>query len=388
MAAITLSSKGESYLALYVTGLSGDYAYRRTYKWYIATSSSYKPNNAAASGTDSAGYATQSPVATLSGLSANTYYYVWCEIYLQGASSPTTTLTWSGYTSAAAQTATVSVVNYLDSANTLVSGSYTGTVGNTFYLTMSGTQYQTYSQTYEFLYFTLSSEGYATQHGATYPIPIQTGQTVRVYYRTRITATAPVISNVSTTKDTATITWDKNGGSYGSWTLYYGTSAGSASGSKSIASSPVTVTGLANGTTYYFWIINTAGSSTATSDTVSASTRAQIAFFYWTSDDATNIAAGKPVGNLTAAAWNRLTAKINEVRTARGYGSISFTSAYSGRTITAAIYNEAATAISNLSGAGTVPTVTNETKLLASHFAGSTTALKEAINRAISTYNG
>lgn len=389
MAAITLSAKGENYFALYVSGLSGTYAYKRTYLWYISTSGSYKPNSWSASGTDSAGYATQSPVATLSGLSADTYYYVWCDILLQGESTATTTLEWSGYTSVAAQTATVTVYNYLDGDPTLLNGSYEGKVGNTMTLTLSGTQYQTYSQTYDFQYFTMSSESYGAQHVlATYPIPIQTGQIVRAYYTTKITAVSPVISSISTTKDTATVTWSKNGGSYGSWTLYWGTSAGTATGSASIASSPVTVSGLSNGTTYYFWIVNTAGSSTATSTTVSASTRAQIAYFYWTSDDATYIAAGKAVTYLTAAAWNRLTAKINEVRTARGYSSLSFTSAYSGRTITAAIYNEAANAIANLTGAGSVSTVSSGTKLLATYFAGSTTALKEALNRAISSYNG
>ena len=91
---------------------------------------------------------------------------------------------------------------------------------------------------------------------------------------------------------------------------------------------------------------------------------------------------------LTAASWNRLTAKINEVRAARGYSSISFTTAYAGQTITAAIYNEAAHAIGDLAGAGSVSTVSAGTKLEATYFANSYSALKEALNRAISSYNG
>lgn len=286
------------------------------------------------------------------------------------------------------KTTTVPIYNYLDGQNTLASGSVSGTIGNTFFLSMSGTQYQTYSQEYEFLYFRLASEGYATDHAASEMIPITSGQAVRVYYKTKITATAPYISGVALTKDTATVTWSKNGGGYGSWTLYWGTRNYTAIGSQSIGSSPVTVSGLDPGTTYYFWIVNKAGTDSKTSNTVSGSTKAQIAAFSWTSDDATRIAAGKPVTNLTAASWNRLTTKINEVRAERGYGSLSFTSAYAGMEITASLYNQAANAIASLPGAGTVRTAAVGEKLTAAHFANDSMALKEALNRAINSYNG
>ena len=285
------------------------------------------------------------------------------------------------------KTTTVPIYNYLDGQNTLASGSVSGTIGNTFFLSMSGTQYQTYSQEYEFLYFRLASEGYATDHAASETIPITSGQAVRVYYKTKITATAPYISGVTLTKDTATVTWSKNGGGYGSWTLYWGTTSYTAIGSQSVGSSPVTVGGLDPGTTYYFWIVNKAGTDSKTSNTVSGSTKAQIAAFRWTSDDAAQIAAGKPVTNLTAASWNRLTAKINEVRTARGNGSLSFTSAYAGMTITASIYNQAANAIAGLPGGGNAGTVSAGDRLTAAHFANSSRALKEALNQAISNYN-
>ena len=286
------------------------------------------------------------------------------------------------------KTTTIPIYNYLDGQHTLSDGSVSGTIGNSFFLAMSGTQYQTYSQEYEFQYFRLASEGYATNHAATETIPITSGQAVRVYYKTKITAVAPVISGVTLTKNTATVTWDKNGGGYGSWTLYWGKTSYTAIGSQSIGSSPVTVSGLDPGTTYYFWIVNKAGTDSKTSNTVSGDTKAQIAAFAWTSDDAAYIAAGKAVTYLTAASWNRLTAKINEVRAARGYGSISFTTAYAGQTITAAIYNEAANAIGNLAGAGSGSTVSAGTKLEATYFANSYSALKEALNRAISSYNG
>lgn len=286
------------------------------------------------------------------------------------------------------KTTTIPIYNYLDGQHTLADGSFSGTIGNSFFLSVSGTQYQTYSQKYEFQYFRLASEGYATNHAATETIPITSGQAVRVYYKTKITAVAPYISGVTLTKNTATVTWDKNGGGYGSWTLYWGKTSYTAIGSQSIGSSPVTVSGLDPGTTYYFWIVNKAGTDSKTSNTVSGKTKAQIALFAWTGDDATYIQSGKVVTYLTAASWNRLTAKINEVRAARGYSSISFTTAYAGQTITAAIYNEAANAIGNLAGAGSVSTVSAGTKLEATYFANSYSALKEALNRAISSYNG
>ena len=285
------------------------------------------------------------------------------------------------------KTTTIPIYNYLDGQHTLADGSFSGTIGNSFFLSVSGTQYQTYSQEYEFQHFRLASEGYATNHAATETIPITSGQAVRVYYKTKITAVAPVISGVTLTKNTATVTWDKNGGGYGSWTLYWGKTSYTAIGSQSIGSSPVTVSGLDPGTTYYFWIVNKAGTDSKTSNTVSGETKAQIALFAWTGDDATYIQSGKVVTYLTAASWNRLTAKINEVRAARGYSSISFTTAYAGQTITAAIYNEAANAIGNLAGAGSVSTVSAGTKLEATYFANSYSALKEALNRAISSYN-
>ena len=76
--------------------------------------------------------------------------------------------------------ATVSILNFLDNLTQLASGSFKGDIGDTFYISAAGTQYQTYSQQYHFLYFRLSSQNYSTEHDASYPIPIQEGQTVKV----------------------------------------------------------------------------------------------------------------------------------------------------------------------------------------------------------------
>ena len=89
-----------------------------------------------------------------------------------------------------------------------------------------------------------------------------------------------------------------------------------------------------------------------------------------------------------AARSNVLSRKlIDQLQESMSYSSISFTTAYAGQTITAAIYNEAANAIGNLAGAGSVSTVSEGTKLEATYFANSYSALKEALNRAISSYN-
>lgn len=60
--------------------------------------------------------------------------------------------------------------------------------------------------------------------------------------------------------------------------------------------------------------------------------------------------------NLTAAEWNYFTSRINMFRTYAGLSSYNFTKAISGETeISAAIINEARTAISAIDGHGTLP---------------------------------
>lgn len=110
-------------------------------------------------------------------------------------------------------------------------------------------------------------------------------------------------------------------------------------------------------------------------------TKKVIPYFSWTADDATKIAAGQPVRNITASAWNDLISRIS----ACGGNSSSVYTAYSGSKITANHFNSMRNGISGLTGAGSVPSsVTADTsKILASSFIG----LKDAINRAISYKN-
>lgn len=526
-------------ITLTVSGMSSSTTYRRTYKWILnsvvmKTTTDPEPHTTSAS-------------AYISGLTPSTAYQCKVEIYNPGGSK----VAEAGYIRVVTldpdpQPVTVPIYNYLDGSNTLVNGSFTGDINNTFYISASGTQYQTYSQQYEFQYFTLSTQSYNITHDASYPITIKAGLIVRAYYKSirypytayvyidgslarttqnttntepkvrisdlaaytayadaydfqyakvgdssveyasyslinltqgsmtyislyfvkklypytiyiyidgtagptttnttntessvlisslpayinyaadydfqyatvvglsgqynadsRITLTSgsttgirlyfkskirsvePIISSVTTTSTTATINWNKNGGTEGVWIIYYGLSSASMTSGGYITSSPATITGLTPGKTYIFYIQNYVSSSDkANSNSVTAATNEAIGYFAWTNDDATNIQSGQPVTNLTASAWQNLIAKV----AACGGSTGSIPTASSGTKITANHFNQMRNAISGLTGAGSVASsVTSGTsKVLASLFANATTALKEAINRAISAKN-
>lgn len=203
----------------------------------------------------------------------------------------------------------------------------------------------------------------------------------------RITATAlpkpviPIITSVVTTKDSATIYWDKNGAIDGSWTLFYRAGINADISYGNVRSSPVVITGLTPGTTYFFKVRHTLNGTYKDSEYVSAATKNLIGYFSWTTDDENMIAAGQPIRNITASAWTNLISKIS----ACGGNSSSVYSADPGSRITANHFNTMRNSISGLTGAGSVPSSVNPgaSKVLASLFIG----LKDAINRAISYKN-
>lgn len=117
-------------------------------------------------------------------------------------------------------------------------------------------------------------------------------------------------------------------------------------------------------------------------------TKGSIDLFYWNSasTDASLIAKGQPISNMTAARWNRFKAKIAELAAAEG-GSYSYSTVAKGDTFYATEFNSVRTAIMNRSGYGTLPAAQssgNEVK--ASLFEGSG-SLKTALNAAITHYN-
>lgn len=246
--------------------------------------------------------------------------------------------------------------------------------------------YINYAADYDFQYATVV--GLSGQYNADSRITLTSGSTtgIRLYFKSRIRSVEPIISSVTTTSTTATINWSKNGGTEGVWIIYYGLSSASMASGGYVTSSPATITGLTPGKTYIFYIQNYVSSSDkADSNSVTAATNEAIGYFAWTNDDAANIQSGQPVTNLTASAWQNLIAKV----AACGGSTGSIPTASSGTKITANHFNQMRNAISGLTGAGSVASsVTSGTsKVLASLFANATTALKEAINRAISAKN-
>lgn len=246
--------------------------------------------------------------------------------------------------------------------------------------------YINYVADYDFQYATVV--GLSGQYNADSRITLTSGSTtgIRLYFKSKIRSVEPIISSVTTTSTTATINWSKNGGTEGVWVIYYGLSSASMVSGGYVTSSPATITGLTPGKTYIFYIQNYVSSSDkANSNSVTAATNEAIGYFAWTNDDATKIQTGQPVTNLTASAWQNLIAKV----AACGGSTGSIPTASSGTKITANHFNQMRNAISGLTGAGSVASsVTSGTsKVLASLFANATTALKEAINRAISAKN-
>lgn len=321
---------------------------------------------------------------------AGTYYF-YVHIYAPGQSPQNSNTNTVEYT-VTPQTIKVMVYNYLLGGTALTyNGSYTGYPGGIFYINYDGTQYQTYSVQYEFQYFRMASDGYRGVYGVDSGIPIQAGQEVHAYYKERITYVT--ITGYCGT-GVASFRMSSSGGSYQTVTA---TSSGGQS-MQIVSGETVNFTQLTPLDGYdapYSLYYNRPGQSEwfgpATEFNITdtsfdrrimiTATKKAIPYFSWTDDDATKIAPGQPVRNITASAWNDLISKIS----ACGGDSSSVYTAYPGSTITANHFKSMRNGISGLAGAGDVPpdVTAGTSKILASLFIG----LKNAINRAISYKN-
>ena len=95
-------------------------------------------------------------------------------------------------------------------------------------------------------------------------------------------------------------------------------------------------------------------------------------YFYW---DTAKTSGAK--FNLTASEWNRLISNINSVRSYLGYSNASFSKAISGNEFTAAMFNQARSAIISISGfSGYIPQATSGGKV----YANMLNALQGGIN--------
>lgn len=317
-------------------------------------------------------------------------YDFYVHIYAPGQSPQNFNTNTVSYT-VTPQTIKVMVYNYLLGGTALTDGSYTGSPGGIFYIHYAGTQYKTYSVQYEFQYFRMASDGYQGVYGVDSGIPIQAGQEVHAYYKKRITYVT--ITGYCGT-GVASFRMSSSGGSYQTVTA----TSGGVQSMQIVSGETVNFTQLTPLSGYdapYSLYYNRSGQSgwfgpatefniTDTSfdrSIMITATKKAIPYFSWTADDATKIAPGQPVRNITASAWNDLISKIS----ACGGNSSSVYTAYSGSTITANHFTSMRNGISGLAGAGDVPpSVTAGTsKILASLFID----LKNAINRAISYKN-
>lgn len=163
------------------------------------------------------------------------------------------------------------------------------------------------------------------------------------------------------------------------------------------------VTPVLEGYTFLGWSKTDGGSATlfagstvyVTADTTlwAVFEKILIDLFYWNGSDtadATLIAKGQPVTNITAARWNLLLAKIKELADACG-ASFSYTTVSSGDGITAARFNAARTGLANiktaLGASTTLPAAQSSGNTVYATLFNGTASIKGALNALIEVYN-
>lgn len=129
-----------------------------------------------------------------------------------------------------------------------------------------------------------------------------------------------------------------------------------------------TVTGLSPDTAYATNVAYWPGATTESSptymgsQTITTETSTRPSDWVWTTNitkGATVPKYGESLAPITAAEWNEFCNRINLFREYKDMGVYSFTTVSKGTPITAAIVNQAITAIKAISGHGTLPTPSN-----------------------------
>lgn len=305
-----------------------------------------------------------------------------------------TTVTSTSYDRRLRVTATQNKV-YPYTQKVYIDGSYYSSTTNNYYTESTVTigdlsLYTKYIADYDFDYATVGSSTIKRNQYYNAPLSLNANTDIYLYFTSKPAPVKPTITRITTTQNSANVYWNANGGlggNTGYWLLYYGVSTSSMRSVRLTDDSvAATITGLQADTTYIFYIRHYVSGDYLQSSSMSATTRSAIRYFAWTNDDATKIQAGQPVTNLTNTAWNNLISKVS----ACGGSTGSIPRATAGSQITAEHFNQMRNAISGLPGSGSVASsvTSGSTKMRAALFANATTALKEAINRAISTKNG
>lgn len=276
-----------------------------------------------------------------------------------------------------------------------IDGSYYSSASNKYYTESTVTigdlsLYAKYVADYDFDYATVGSSTIKRNQYYNAPLSLNSNTDICLYFTSKPAPVKPTITQITGKRKSVVLRWSSNGGEGGSigyWVLYYGVSTSSMTSVRLTDDSvAVTVTNLQAGTNYIFYIRHYVSGEYLQSNSMTALTLADISAFSWTSNDTVKIQAGQPVTNLTATAWNNLISKVS----ACGGSTGSIPRATVGAQITAEHFNQMRNAISGLSGSGSVASSVSSgsTKMRATLFANASTALKEAINRAISTTNG
>lgn len=207
-----------------------------------------------------------------------------------------------------------------------------------------------------------------------------------LYAHWRVDVIAPSISYSSHTDTSITVSLERNGAAIGSWVAEASTSSSfssivASSTTTSTSQGYMTISNLSPDRSYYIRVRHVNGSSSASSNTVMASTR--ISQFQWTSNDASNVTAGVNFSSaILASKWNELISKVDWCRWKSGLSSVSMNNVVPGNVMTASMFNSMRNAIASMDG-GVVGTKSKGDEIKAAYFANSSSSLKTTINAII-----
>lgn len=220
----------------------------------------------------------------------------------------------------------------------------------------------------------------------------------------------PDIEYVSATATTITVSWNKNGGTVGSWYILYdtvGTDWNTSTKIRVTTPGNYTITNLDYKKGYFISCVNSSGLAYKQSEDIYVGRGGgggggggrTIQPFAWTANDDQYIRAGQPITNLKASAWNSLLDKMAEVCNVNGQIITDINGQWTGRlrvssgeTIGKIKFNVLVSDLAQMYGTGNVvdPVGDGYQVIKATYFANDLKYfedIKSAINRAINAIN-